>query len=149
MSYTKLSAFVIATVTLLLTACGGGQANTNGPVEVEVVLGESSAGEFTVQSSVTEFKPDVQYQFVVTNKGQIPHEFMIMPVTMDGMGMSGMSMEEKDALALMMIPEEELLPGATVKMDYTFTSIPEGNIEFVCALPGHFEAGMRTPITIK
>ncbi|MBM3182263.1 MAG: hypothetical protein FJZ86_18245 [Chloroflexi bacterium] len=148
MSYTKLSVFFIATVTLLLTACGGGQANTNGAVDVEVVLGESSAGEFTVQSSVTEFKPDVQYQFVVTNKGQIPHEFMIIPIT-ENMNMSAMSMEEKDAQALMIISEEELPPGATVEMDYTFTNIPEGNIEFVCALPGHFEAGMHTPITVK
>lgn len=148
MSYTKLFGFVVAVAVLLLAACGGKQANTNGPVEVEVALGESSAGEFTVQSSVTEFKPDVQYRFVVTNKGQIPHEFMIIPIT-ENMNMAAMSMEEKDAQALMIISEEELPPGATVEMDYTFTSIPEGNIEFVCALPGHFEAGMHTPITVK
>lgn len=144
MSYTKLFSFVLATATLLLTACGTRQANTNGPVDVSVAL-----GEFTIKSSVTEFQPGVQYRFTVTNEGQIPHEFMIMPVTMDGMGMSGMTMEEKDALALMMIAEEELPPGATVKMDYTFTSVPEGDIEFVCALPGHFEAGMHTPVNIK
>ena len=144
MSCAKLFGFVITTATLLLTACGGKQANTNGRVDVKVAL-----GEFTIKSSVTEFKPGVQYHFIVINEGQVPHEVMIMPITMDGMGMSGMSMEEKDALALMMISEEELPAGTTVEMDYTFTSVPEGNIEFVCALPGHFEAGMRTPITIK
>lgn len=144
MSRTKLSLLVIVIASLLLTACGGKQANTNGPVDVKVAL-----GEFTIKSSVTEFKPGVQYHFIVTNEGLVPHEFMIMPIAMDGMGMSGMSMEEKDALALMMISEEELPAGATVEMDYTFTSVPEGNIEFVCALPGHFEAGMHTPITIK
>lgn len=145
MSRTRLfGLLIIAIATLLLTACGGKQTNTNGPVNVEVAL-----GEFTVESSVTEFKPGVQYHFIVTNEGQIPHELMIMPVPMDGMGMAGMSMEEKDALAFMMISEEELPPGATVEMDYTFTSVPEGNIEFVCALPGHFEAGMHAPITIK
>lgn len=148
MSHKKLFAFVIATLTLLLTACGGGQANTAAPVQVEVVLGESSAGEFSIQSSVTEFKPGVQYQFSVTNKGQIPHDFLIMPVAED-MNFSAMSMEEMDSLALMSIYEEELLSGATVKKDFTFTSVPEGNIEFVCAVPGHFEAGMRAPITIK
>lgn len=144
MSRTKLSLLVIVIASLLLTACGEKQANTNGPVDVKVAL-----GEFTIKSSVTEFKPGVQYHFIVTNEGLVPHEFMIMPIAMDGMGMSGMSMEEKDALALMMISEEELPAGATVEMDYTFTSVPEGNIEFVCALPGHFEAGMHTPITIK
>lgn len=78
----------------------------------------------------------------------IPHDFLIMPVAED-MNFSAMSMEEMDSLALMSIYEEELLSGATVKKDFTFTSVPEGNIEFVCAVPGHFEAGMRAPITIK
>lgn len=147
MSYTKLFAFVIVTLTLLLTACGGGQANA-APVQVEVVLGESSTGEFSIQSSVTEFKPGVQYQFVVTNKGQIPHDFLIIAVP-EGMSFSAMSMEEMDALALLSISEEELASGATVKKDYTFTSVPEGNIEIVCAIPGHFDAGMRAPIIVK
>lgn len=144
MSYSNFFVFVIAATTFLLAACGKNQAGTNGPVDVKVAL-----GEFTIKSSVTEFKPGVQYHFIVTNEGVVPHEFMIMPVAMGGMGMAGMSMDEKDVLALMMISEEELPPGATVEMDYTFTSVPEGNIEFVCALPGHFESGMHTPITIK
>ncbi len=145
MSHTKILGLVVAvTAFLLLAACGGNQADTNGPVDVKVTL-----SEFTIKSSVTEFKPGVQYHFIVTNEGVVPHEFMIMPVEMGGMGMAGMSMEEKDALAFMMIAEDELSPGATVEVDYTFTSVPEGNIEFVCALPGHFEAGMHSPITIK
>ncbi len=44
-------------------------------------------------------------------------------------------------------PGGRIIPGR--QMDYTFASVPEGNIEFVCALPGHFEAGMHTPITVK
>lgn len=144
MSYTKPFVFLIVTGTLVLTACGRKQANTSGPVDVEVTL-----SEFKIESSLIEFKPDVQYRFFVTNKGVVPHEFMIMPVAMGGMGMSGMSMEEKDALGFMVITEEQLPPGATAEMDYTFTSVPEGNIEFVCALPGHFEVGMHTPITIE
>ncbi len=144
MSHTKQFVLLVVTAALLLAACGGNQANTNGPVDVKVTL-----GEFTIKSSVTEFEPGVQYHFIVTNEGAVPHEFMIMPVEMDGMGMAGMSMEEKDALAFMMIEEDELPPGATVEADYTFTGVPEGNIEFVCALPGHFEAGMHSPITVK
>lgn len=147
MSRTKLTLLFIAIPSLLLAACGGKQSNTNGPVDVRVTL-----GEFFVESSVTEFQPGVQYHFIVTNEGQVPHEFMIMPIAMDDMGMpsmSGMTMEEKDAMAFMMIPEEQLPPGATVEADYIFTSVPEGNIEFVCALPGHFEAGMHSSILIK
>lgn len=131
-------------IVLLVVACGGKGAGTNRPVDVNVTL-----GEFTIESSVTEFKPGVQYRFTVTNTGQVPHELMIMPVATDAMGMLEMSMEEMDALAFMVIPEEKLPPGATVVMDYAFTAVPEGNIEFVCALPGHVEAGMYIPITVR
>jgi uncharacterized cupredoxin-like copper-binding protein len=131
----------------LLSACGAnaaGQANPDDSVNVDVKL-----NDFTIQSSVKEFKTGVVYHFTVTNEGKVPHEFMILPVS-EHMGMSGMtSMEEWDKIALMMIPIEQLSVGATAKADYTFTSVPEGNIEFVCMTPGHFEAGMRMPITIK
>ena len=146
---------LLATLALLglslLSACAAGkteeQANPDGPVNVQVKL-----TEFAVESSVTEFKPGVQYHFVVTNSGQVPHEFMIMPIQTDSMGMpsmAGLSMEEKDAMALMMIPAEQLPAGATAEADYTFASVPDGKIELVCMTPGHYEAGMHLPITIK
>ncbi|MBI3739211.1 MAG: hypothetical protein HY258_09220 [Chloroflexi bacterium] len=150
MSYIKYFAFVALIGAFLLSACGtqtGTQANPDGSVNVNVTL-----TDFKVQSSVTEFKPGVMYHFVVKNEGQVAHEFMIMPITMDNMGMtnlSSMSMEEKDSMALMMIPQEQLAPGATTKADYTFTSMPQGNIEIVCTLPGHYEAGMHMPVTFK
>lgn len=143
----SLSTTLALIAIFLLSACGN-QTSPNGPINVKVTL-----KEFTIQSSLTDFKPGVQYHFVITNSGKIPHEFMIMPVTMDGMdmsgGMSGMSMDDKDKLALMMIPEEQLAPGATVEKDYTFTSAPKGKIEIVCTLPAHFEAGMRMPVSIR
>ncbi len=147
MLHTKLFLLMALIGAVLLSACGTNQANPNGPVTVKVTL-----KEFTVESSVEEFKPGVRYHFVLKNEGQVAHEFMIMPVTMDGMGMSnlsGMSMEEKDSMALMMVPQEQLAPGATAQADYTFASIPQGNIEIVCTLPGHFEAGMHMPISVK
>ena len=131
---------------LLLAACAGPQAQ--GPVQVNVTL-----KEFSVESSVTEFNPGVPYHFIVKNEGLIPHEFMIMPVAMQGMdmtGMPGMTMEELDAMALFMIPQEELPAGATAEADYTFEGAAAGeNLEIVCTLPGHLEAGMRIPVTVK
>lgn len=148
MSRIKLFSFIALLGVFLLSACGskqsGEQANSDGSVDVKVTL-----TDFVIESSVTEFKPGVQYHFTVTNEGKVPHEFMILPIP-EHMGMSGMtSMEEWDKMALMMIPIEQLPVGATAKSDYTFTSVPEGNIELVCMTPGHFEAGMRMPITIK
>lgn len=139
------TSFVMA---VLLAACGtkspAEQVNADGSVNVNVSL-----KDFSIESSIKEFKPGVVYHFRVTNDGQVPHEFMIMPVP-EHMGMSGMkSMEQWDRMALMMIPVEQLPAGATAKADYTFANVPEGNIELVCMTPGHFEAGMHTSITIK
>jgi uncharacterized cupredoxin-like copper-binding protein len=147
MSRIKLFTGVALIGAFLLTACAarqtGGQVNPVGSVNVNVRLKDLS-----IESSVREFKPGVQYHFTVTNQGEVAHEFMILPIS-EHMGMSGMSMEEYDEMALMMIPIEQLPVGATAKADYTFSGIPDGKIELVCMTPGHFEAGMHIPITIK
>jgi len=147
MSRIKLFAVVVLIGMLLLTACAPpqseGQVNPDGSVNVQVTL-----KDFSIESSVTEFKPGVQYHFTVTNEGGVAHEFMILPVS-EHMGMAGMTMEEFDEHALMMIPIDQLPVGAATKTDYTFSEIPEVDIEFVCMTPGHFEAGMRLPVTIK
>jgi uncharacterized cupredoxin-like copper-binding protein len=132
---------ILITAGLLLTACGS-QGNSN---EVKITL-----TDFGIESSRTSFEAGVPYHFVVTNDGKVNHEIMIMPpLSEDQMGMA-MDMEEMDKMALAMIEEDELTPGATVAMDYTFTvPAPAGSLEFACHTPGHYEAGMKLPITVK
>lgn len=134
--------FVIPLVAgLLLTACGG----QGGAVKVRVTL-----TEFGFESSLTEFEAGVPYQFVVTNAGAVNHEFMIMPpLAEDQMGMA-MDMHELDKTALAMIEEDELPPGATATLEFTFTeAAPAGTLEFACHTPGHYEAGMKLPIIVR
>lgn len=129
----------------LLSACGSApteQLNPDGSVSVKVTL-----TDFEIESSVTNFKPGVLYRFSVTNEGPSAHEFMIMPIP-EHMAM-GMAMEDYDQMALMMIPIEQLPAGATVETEYTFASIPEGEVQMVCMTPGHYEAGMFLPISFK
>ncbi len=138
-AFKKVLVVLIAAV-LLLTACGGQRAS-----EVKITL-----TEFAIASSVTDFEVGVPYHFVVINEGQVNHEFMIMPpLAEEQMGM-GTDMEEMDKMALAMIEEDELTPGKTVAMDYTFTEpAPAGSLEFACHTPKHYEAGMKLPITVK
>lgn len=128
---------------LLLTACSG--QNNVAPVEVQITL-----TEFGIQTSLTEFEAGVPYRFVVTNTGTVEHEFMIMPpLTEDEMGM-GMDMGEMDQMALAMIAASDLQPGATVSLEFSFTeTAPAGTLEFACHTPGHYEANMKLPITVK
>jgi uncharacterized cupredoxin-like copper-binding protein len=61
-----------------------------------------------------------------------------------------MDMEAMDEMALAHISEEELQPGTTQTTDYTFTEADASKqLEFACHVPGHYEAGMVLPITVK
>lgn len=139
----KKAVVVLIAAGLVLTACGGqGAANTR---EVKITL-----TDFGIKSSVTEFKVGVPYRFVVTNEGQLEHEFMIMPpLTKDQMG-TAMDMEELDEMALAMIEADMLPPGASATLELTFSEpASSGTLEFACHIPGHYEAGMMLPIIVK
>lgn len=121
------------------TPAAGGAAE-----EVAVTLG-GAAGEFSITTAQTTFRVGVPYRFVVTNAGQAPHELLIIPP----MPMGQMAMEEAHHLALGLIDEEDLPPGATETLEITFTTpAPAGTLELACYVPGHYEAGMHLPIAV-
>jgi uncharacterized cupredoxin-like copper-binding protein len=115
------------------------------PVEVIVTLGEATLGEFTVDMSQSAFDAGVSYRFVVTNEGAVGHEFMVVAPLESGDG----NMEEIDAAALFVIHEDDLPPGATVEVVYSFPFDTELGLEAACYVPGHYEAGMKTPIVVS
>ena len=122
-------------IALALTSCSGTKT-------VKVTL-----TDFKIESSLTEFKVGVPYHFVVSNKGASNHEFMIMPHIDASMNMS---MEQMDEMALGMIEDSDLVPGATLTLDITFTEpAPTGTLEFACHTAKHYQAGMLLPITIQ
>ena len=134
--------FILSTLPLLLVlaACGQGSI-TNTAITVQV-----TETEYQIVSSRTLFSPGTTYHFIVTNKGKIAHEFMIMPKS-EGR-MNGMSMSHMDALALASI--DNLNPGETKMLDYTFpSSAANSHPELACCLPGHYEAGMKQGVMMK
>ena len=129
----------------ILAACGTTQATKkSSPVAVQVKL-----SEMKIESSLTTFAVGVPYRFTVTNAGNMPHEMMLMPPTMNGGTMSSMPMEQLDTMALTHIHDSDLAPSATWTVDYTFTKQNTGTLELACYLPGHYEAGMHQPITVQ
>ncbi len=103
--------------------------------------------EYKITSSITTFHVGIRYHFVVTNKGTIPHEFMVMPPMGDNMSMASM-----DSAALVFIPI--LTPGQTSTIDYTFTR-PDAHLEIACHFTGrqasdsHYALGMRLSIIVE
>ena len=140
-SLTLLITTMLVASSLLLSACGP-STNPDGSVDVKVTL-----TDFKIESSLNTFNVGVPYHFIITNEGEDEHELMIMEPMMAG---TEMSMEQMDEMALAVVEEDDLPPGATYTLDYTFTEpAPAGSLEFSCHIQGHYEAGMLLPITVK
>ncbi|MDA0350599.1 MAG: hypothetical protein O3A10_00120 [Chloroflexi bacterium] len=102
--------------------------------------------EFGIESSMTAFQAGVPYHFVVKNDGVVPHELMIVQPMEPGM----MSMEEMDEMAIAVIEEDDLVAGQMHEFDITFDRpYAEGELELAWYLPGHYEAGMHTAMTVQ
>lgn len=109
------------------------------PTTVDVTL-----SEFAIDLSTSSvFRVGQSYQFVVTNRGALPHEFMILPEMPD---VGAKDMEDLDNVAVGMISEDELGSGSTESIEVTFNQA--GTFELACALPGHYDAGMKLEIEV-
>ncbi len=127
-----------------LTSCIGSPTSDQ---SVTVTLTDNA-----IQSSLTAFNVNKSYQFVVTNKGQVMHEFMIMPPPSSTRNMSP---DELNKVALASIPSLE--PGQTKNLNFTFThdnsmkystGMDMRGFEFASHLPGQYEKGMKLTISI-
>jgi uncharacterized cupredoxin-like copper-binding protein len=126
---------------IALGACGTVARGSSTEINVRLT-------DFDVIPSSTEFKAGVEYTFTIVNEGQVPHEFMFIPPVMEGM--ADMHGEATHNTALIEVGEEQLPPGATYTFSYTFPPSAVGaDLEIACHTPGHYEAGMRIPISVK
>lgn len=83
-------------------------------------------------------------RFVVTNKGKLPHEFVIASQQEqrehDEMMQKMPGMKHADGNAL------SLAPGETKRLVWQFGQ--SGTVELACHVPGHYPAGMVSKVTV-
>lgn len=162
---TALVYVLVLTIGVLSAACSAGPAlsdttRASGEADHQEVSGDThqasstenpdavvvpvELGDLYVKASQTIFQAGIPYRFMVTNKGRIAHELMIMPPVHSG----GRSMEALDEMALAMIHEHDLGPGVTATLDITFDRTGSLQLEAACHLPGHYENGMKQNLTV-
>jgi uncharacterized cupredoxin-like copper-binding protein len=147
--------FIVLLVTLFLAACGSttpaatqapaepaatGSVPVTGGTQVDVTLADN-----TIDASMTSFQVGVPYTFVITNAGQHAHNFNINPpVAVAG------SLEQALDSALLAVPQEQLAPGQTATVEFTFPDTAAGQLlEFSCLIRRHYDDGMRVDITVS
>lgn len=99
--------------------------------------------EYKITSSLLTFHAGSTYYFVVSNRGQEVHEFLIIPENPDGSEVSP-ARQYNDKL----IEIEQVAPGSTLTINFTFKPTSAGRYEIACQMRGHYAAGMKLPIRV-
>lgn len=130
---------------------GGHQAHMSkagkpgNPAKIDVTVAVATLDTMRYDPAQFSFKRRQTVKFVVTNKGQLAHEF--------GIG----TLEEQKEHAEMMksMPDMKhddpnvvtLDPGQTKELVWQFSN--RGTFQIGCHVPGHFEAGMVAQVTVR
>lgn len=132
-----------AVLVTVLGACSSGGGSEKSPTGALVTI-PVTVTEYTIELPKATFQVGVPYRLVVTNKGVLPHELIVMPPK----GTPALAHDQHHE-AIAAIPVEDLPPGATssvdVKFDQPFSS---GKLEFACYVPGHYESGMKLAVMV-
>ena len=108
--------------------------------QVDITLADN-----TIDASSTTFQVGVPYTFVIKNAGQHAHNFNINPpVSVTG------SLQGALDSALLVVPQEQLAPGQTATVEFTFPESAAGQLlEFSCLIRRHYDDGMRLDIVVS
>ena len=135
------TAIVVGFLALLAAACGG--TNTDsvdqgggepGTPERPRIVG-IDASEFAFTPDTVVFAPGETVEFIITNRGNILHDFQLTDEAGVAAHLAG---DTPDGGSLRV----EIRPGETMRLAVTFDDAASDLTEFVCFIPGHFEAGM-------
>lgn len=144
MPKSKILTLVGVTSLLILAACGGGSETggaANGVRTVEV----RALDTLRFEPASISVKRGETVRFVVTNAGQVDHEFVLG----DEETQNAHEMQTGDAGHMQMeaMAALELKPGETEETTVTFDST--GKILFGCHLPGHYQGGMVGSVDVR
>jgi uncharacterized cupredoxin-like copper-binding protein len=156
-SRTKTALVMLAVVALATAACSaaGDQTTTSssGGDETTTTAGEGQASTELATSIVEyEFTPDTwtvpageQVSITITNEGTLKHEWVLMQEGVNITSEADLPASEDELMADFVNVEEEVEPGETKTL--TFEAPPAGTYQVICAIPGHFNAGLKGTLT--
>ncbi|WP_084649280.1 cupredoxin domain-containing protein [Saccharospirillum impatiens] len=116
---------------------------------IDRIIKVEASDQMRFNSEDLAVQPGETVRFVITNSGQLPHEFVIDSV--EGNADHRETMMETMADGGMMVHDDpnavSIAPGETSELTWLFTDT--GTFEAACNIPGHYEAGMTTEITVS
>jgi uncharacterized cupredoxin-like copper-binding protein len=115
--------------------------------------GDSSPTELEAQLSDFEFSPDSwtaaadeDVTIALTNDSQVAHEWVILQPGVEIESEADLPETEEELLADFVLTETEVEAGETADMMF---NVPAGTYQIICAIEGHFDAGMEGTLTVE
>ncbi|KIC20049.1 cupredoxin domain-containing protein [Leisingera sp. ANG-Vp] len=111
---------------------------------VKVIMKETDDGEMIFTPSAMQFKQGETIRFLVVNKGELDHEFVLDTPERNAMHKEAMAggMEQHNTPNAV-----TLAPGKRGEIIWTFSN--SGTFEFACLIPGHYESGMFGQVAVQ
>jgi uncharacterized cupredoxin-like copper-binding protein len=127
----------VGLLTAILLGCTSGVSFTPGTAEMPRTVTVAARDPYAFAPDRIPIRPGETVRFVVSNEGQVEHEFVIgtrEELVQHAMVMTHGGMREDTSRAI------RVIPGQTKELVFTFGSATD--LGFACLVPGHYPAGM-------
>jgi len=111
---------------------------------IEIKMMETEDGDMIFEPSVLEITQGETIKFAIENIGEQEHEFVMD--TMASVTEHKALMEEFPFMEHDDPNAVRLLPGEKAEIIWSFVN--DGDFEFACLIPGHYESGMHGPLAV-
>lgn len=136
-----LLGWIAAILLIVLTACGT-TALATGEANSSIVAVQVTITDLNIESSLTKFAPNVFYHFIIANKSEKQHNFLLGPLIQPGMTMRDVEQQKLFGFGV-------IQPGETKVTNFTFKEVaPQGVLQFSCHAGNLYEPGMRLDIVV-
>ena len=110
---------------------------------MNITMQETDDGEMVFSPSAMEVKQGETILFMVVNKGEIEHEFVLDTPERNALHKEVMASRTKTHSAPNAVTLE---PGKDGEIIWQFSNA--GTFEFACLIPGHYESGMFGQVSV-
>lgn len=111
---------------------------------VKVSMKETDDGDMIFEPSNLSFKKGQTIKFEIKNRGELEHEFILDTVERNQIHKDVMASGNETHDSVNAVTLE---PGEKSEIIWTFSN--DGNFEFACLIPGHYESGMFGNVAVQ
>lgn len=142
----------VAMLALLAAGCGGDDDSASAPATQTTATTQADPGKIGVEASEMKFAltapsaPEGKVTFNVKNVGAVKHEMVVIKTDKSAGKLPVENGEVDESGSIGEIGSDKLPPGGSASATFDMKS---GHYALICALPGHYQAGMYKNFIVR